>query len=439
MTEPTNPGTAKLTLGNRRRFLQSTLAGAAAAAVGLPAFQARGAADRVTVGIIGCQRGRTLFKDSAGQNLTVACVCDPDEARMKRLQKEAKAPQAVADMRRIFDDRAIDVVWVAAPDHWHAAAAIRAAEAGKHVYVEKPCSHNIREGRLMIEAARRTKRVMQVGSQTRGTAVFQHAVQLLREGAVGTILAGKAWTCQKRVNIGHQQPSAPPPGFDYDQWVGPAPMCPFQSNRHHYTWHWWYDFGTGDAGNRGVHEMDVALWGMNITTHPTQVIGYNEKLYFDDDQQFPDTQYVTFEFAAPGTPHGKQILTYEQRIWSPSLQDKLGDANAFYGTDGYMILSKHTGWQLFDPKGRLLKEEQGLYSVTEHMADFLDAIRNDRRPVADIEIGHRSATLAHLANILAKSGRATLKFDPQTEHVVNDPQADALTQRTYRAGHWAAL
>lgn len=423
----------------RRRFLRHAgglTAGVLASSWALPAYVRADAGKQLNLGIVGCARGMHIGPDFAKNGFRIATVCDPDEKRMQAAAKRLKADKAVADMRAIFDDPAIDAVVIAAPDHWHASGAILAAQAGKHVYVEKPCSHNIREGRLMIEAARRAKRVMQVGSQTRSTAVFENAVRLLHEGAVGQVLVGKAWTCQKRVNIGHEQPSDPPAGFNYDLWVGPAPKPAFQKNRHHYTWHWWYDFGTGDAGNRGVHEMDVAMWGMNINTHPTRVIGHGSKLYFDDDQQFPDTQYVTFEFPA-NTPGGKQLIVYEQRIWSPSLQDGLGDANAFYGTDGYLILSKHTGWQLFDPKGRLLKEEKGVYSVPEHVADFVDAIRNDRRPKADIEIGHRSATLSHLANIVARTSCGLIEFDPKTEAITNHPAAQQLTRRTYR-DHWSA-
>jgi predicted dehydrogenase len=423
----------------RRLFLKGAgvaAAGAMTARWGLPAVRAANAADRLRLGVIGCKRGLLLAREFAKLNVEIAYLCDPEESHLAKARKTVPAEHAVADLRKILDDRSVDAVAIAAPDHWHAPAAIMACQAGKHVYVEKPCSHNVREGRLMIEAARRAKRVMQVGSQTRSTAVFQHAVQLLHEGAIGDVLVAKTWTCQRRPDIGHQQPCDPPRGFDYDLWVGPAPMRPFRPNCYHYTWHWWYDFGTGDAGNRGVHEMDVARWGLGLETHPTLVVGHGSKLFFDDDQQFPDTQYVTFEFPADGRSK-RRLIIYEQRIWSPSQQDGYGDGNAFYGTDGYMLLSKHTGWKLFDPKNQLVKEEQGLYSVPEHAADFLEAIRTGKPPSADIEIGHHSATMAHLANILARAGRQRLVFDPKTEHIVGDPEADALTVRTYRQGHWS--
>jgi predicted dehydrogenase len=340
-------------------------------------------------------------------------------------------------MRKVFDDPAVDAVIIATPDHWHAPAAILACEAGKHVYVEKPCSHNIREGQLMIEAARRTGRVMQVGSQSRSTAFIREAIDLVRGGAIGSVLTAKAWNSQRRVNIGHVKPSDPPAAFDYDLWVGPAPMRPFQSNCHHYTWHWWYNFGTGDVGNDGIHELDIARWGLGDPDHPKVVSGHGSKLHFDDDQQFPDTQYVTFEYPGDRSPGSRKVMIYEQRIWTPYVQDGLEDGNAFYGTEGMLILGKRVGWKLYGPRNKLLKEATGTYDLNAHTADFLDAIRTGRKPNADIEIGHRSAVLAHLSNILARAGRGSLTFDPTSEQIVNDAEAAALLSRTYREGHWA--
>jgi predicted dehydrogenase len=424
----------------RRAFLKHSSAvavGTAAAAWGFPVVQAAGANDRVVIGVAGCSRGKYVGKEFAKQNVHVKYVCDPDEARREAARREVKAELAVNDLRRIIDDPVVDVLVVATPDHWHAPATILACEAGKHVYVEKPCSHNIREGRLMIEAARRTGRIVQVGSQTRGTKLFQEAIQVLHEGAIGDILVAKAWNSQRRGAIGHSEPSDPPPGFDYHLWVGPAPMRPFRKNCHHYTWHWWYDFGTGDAGNDGVHELDVARWGLGANTHPVRVSGQGGKLYFDDDQQFPDTQYVVFEYAPDDAHPRPRVLIYEHRIWSPYVQDGLENGNAFYGTKGMMILGKGAGWRLYGPKNELIREEKGGNSVPQHVADFLDAIRTGNRPAADIEIGHGAATLAHLGNILARTGLGAFRFDAETERILDAPEADAFVQRTYREGHWA--
>lgn len=220
-------------------------------------LQARGANERPTIGLIGCKQGRNVSRDMCKVGANVTYVCDVDDAHAQKAKGELQAEKAVSDMRRVFDDSSVDAVVIATPDHWHVPATILACKAGKHLYVEKPCSHNIREGWLAVEAARRTRRVVQVGTQSRGTAVLREAMQALAEGVIGEVLVAKAWNSQRRKNVGHAEPSNPPPGFDYDLWVGPAPMRPFQSNCHHYTWHWFYDFGTGDAGNDGIHELAV--------------------------------------------------------------------------------------------------------------------------------------------------------------------------------------
>ena len=432
----------KVSQHTRRRFLRQASAGAATVALSpfaFPALQARGANEQIVVGVAGCSRGRTDGGELKKLGAKIAYACDPDRTRAERAKEVLGAEHAVADLRRILDDRAVDAIVIATPDHWHAPAALLACQAGKHVYVEKPCSHNIVEGRRMIEAARRSGRVMQVGTQTRSTKVFQDAIALVREGAVGRVLIVKTWTSQQRVNIGHCQPSTPPAGLDYDMWVGPAPMMPFQENRLHYLWHWWYNFGTGDAGNRGVHQMDIALWGLDMKTHPTRVSGFCDKLYFDDDQQFPDTEYVTFEYPGDGAARPKQLLVYEQRIWTPYVQEGCEDGCTFYGDEGYLTIDMQKGWKLYGPKNVLRKETKGKYNTGDHAADFLDAIRTGRRPNADIEIGHLSATLGHLSNILSRTGRQQLTFDPKTEQIVDSPEANALIKRTYREGHWASL
>ena len=424
---------------HRRAFLSkvgSSTAGMMAAGAVAPKLSVAAPSETLTVGIIGCSRGKVLAREMAKLGIRIAYVCDVDDARAGALKKQYNVENAVSDFRRILDDPAVDAVAVATPDHWHGAAAIMACEAGKHVYVEKPCCHNIREGQLMVKAARRTGRVMQVGSQSRSTTVLANGIQQLREEAIGEVLMAKAWNSQRRQNIGHGKPSKPPAGFDYDTWVGPAPIRPYQENCHHYTWHWWYDFGTGDIGNDGIHELDIALWGLAPETMPTVVAGHGSKLYFDDDQQFPDTQYVTFEF--PKTEKSKkQLLVYEQRIWSPYVQEGHENCTVFYGTKGYLVVAKIGGWQLFGEKNKLIREEQGKYSEAEHLTNFMDAIKTGKTPSADIAIGHQSATLGHLANILARTGRSTLQFDPDKQQIVGDPEANALLGRTYRKDHWS--
>jgi len=384
--------------------------------------------------------GSSLLKSFVTQqDVEVIYVCDPDANRANEAariveQAAGKAPTRVADLRRVLDDKQVDAVIIATPDHWHAPATILACEAGKHVYVEKPCSHNIREGRLMVEAARRCRRVVQVGTQSRSADHIIRAMQLLREGAIGDVLVAKAWNSQLRGNIGKAQPTDPPPHLDYDMWVGPAPMVPYQSNLLHSTWRWFFPFGTGDIGNDGVHDIDIARWGLGVETHPNTVAAIGGKYFFDDDQQFPDTQYVAFEYERAGGQR-KQVV-YEQRIWSPYVQEGHENGNAFYGTQGMLILGKKDGWQLYGPRNELRDQMKGALDGAIHHRNFLDAVKTGQRLNADIEAGHLSATLAHLGNIAARVGRI-VHFDPQTESAVNDNEADQFVHRQYRAGHWA--
>jgi predicted dehydrogenase len=425
---------------DRRTFLKRTgtgVAGAAVLSASIPSA-ARGANDRVNVGLIGCGgRGITVAKAfGAQQDAIVRYVCDPDSQRAARAKEATGADHAVADLRRILDDPSIDAVAIATCDHWHAPAAILACEAGKHVYVEKPCSHNLGEGRLMIDAARRNKRVMQHGTQSRSAESKKRAIQMLREGKIGDILVAKHINSQKRANIGHQQPSQPPSHVDYDLWVGPAEWQPYQSNFVHYHWHWFYNFGTGDIGNDGVHGIDVARWGLGVETHPSLVTGYGSKLYFDDDQQFPDTYEVAFEYPGDGRVGGKRLLVYEQRIWSPYREDEEGNHIVFYGTNGVMKMGK-SGTRLFGPKNEPIAiDASALDREDAHQRNFLDAIQSGQALNAGIEVGHLSSALCHLGNIVSRIGRS-VKFDPSAEQIVGDEEANELCNRKYRDAHWA--
>ncbi len=426
---------------DRRQFLKQTGAlVAGTAALGFAnSTRAAGANDKIVMGIIGPGgQGTNLLKSFAAQkDVEFAYVCDVDADRLAKAAKEVetitgKAPKSVKDLRHILDDKSVDAVIVATPDNWHAPATILACDAGKHVYVEKPCCHNIREGRLMIDAARRHKRIVQTGTQSRSTEHVMRAMELLRDGAIGDILVSKAWNSQLRRNIGHAQPSTPPPNLDFDMWLGPAPVVPYQSNLLPGIWRWWYAFGAGDMGNDGVHDLDIARWGLSVETHPSKVAALGGKYFFDDDQQFPDTQYVVFEY--DGQPR-KQLI-FEQRIWSPYVQEGHENGNAFYGTKGMLVLGKKSGWQLFGPRNELREKMSGKTDDLAHHRNFLDCLKNDKRPNAEIEIGHLSAALCHLGNIATRVSR-TLHFDPKTEQIEGDEEANRLVRRVYRDGHWA--
>ena len=438
---------------SRREFLQRTSLGTAVVAAGTShSLASTGANAKVVIGACGMGgRGRKHAELLASRkDVAVAYVCDPDLKRAEQAAAQVekasggRRPKIVQDLRTILDDPSIDAITVATPDHWHAPATILACEAGKHVYVEKPCSHNVREGRLMIEAARKHDRVVQVGTQARNSVHVRKAMERIREGAIGDVLVAKAWDSQKRRDIGHGKPSKPPAHLDYDLWVGPAPMVPYHENRLHYNWHWRHAFGTGDMGNDGVHDLDLALWGLGAESHPEMVSAIGSKLFFDDDQEFPDTQNVTFEFAPEGKDGRRKQLIFELRIWTPYRMEGYENGNAFYGTKGFLLLGKNDNYRLYGERNELIEEMEAdganTANTITHHDDWIRCIREGggARPQADIEIGHRGATVCHLGNLAARLKR-TLVFDGEKEQVVGDEEANRLLAREYREGHWASL
>jgi predicted dehydrogenase len=288
----------------------------------------------------------------------------------------------------------------------------------------------------MIQSARRNNKVVQTGTQARSADFVKKAVELLQNGAIGEVLVAKSWNSQLRRSIGKEKPGQPPAQLDFDLWVGPAPMVSYQSNLLHGIWRWWYAFGTGDMGNDGVHDIDVARWGLGVQTHPSRISALGGKYFFDDDQQFPDTQYVVFEYAGDSKSGKRKQLIFEQRLWSPYVQEGHENGNAFYGTQGMMILGRHSGWQLFGPRNELKEKASGGGKDIEHHRNFLECIRGGKKPNADVEIGHLSASLCHLGNIATRTGR-TLNFDPAGEKIIGDEEANRLVSRTYRKEHWA--
>lgn len=418
-------------------------AGSLAAMSVAQALPAEDAKKPLEVALIGCGGMGTSHLKLLVKNpqVKVVALSDVDANRLAESVKivtdagHAK-PFATDDLRKVLALPDLQAVWIATPDHWHGPATIMACNAGKHVYVEKPCSHNVREGRLMIEAARKNKRVVQVGTQSRSTAMIQSAMDRLRAGAIGDVLVAKAWNSQLRGNIGHKSPSEPPGFLNYDHWIGPAPMRPYQSNLLHGIWRFWYEFGAGDIGNDGIHDIDIARWGLGVDTHPSKITATGSKYFFDDDQQFPDTQYCVFEWPESDTIKHKCMLVYEQRDWSPYIQKGFENGNAFYGTKGVLILGKNGGWKLYGNRNKLIEEASGSFDLPAHHENFLSAIRSGSSLNADIAVNHLSTSLCHLANIACRVGR-TLNFDPAKEEIINDSHANALLHRAYRDGHWA--
>ena len=295
----------------------------------------------------------------------------------------------------------------------------------------------------MIEAARKHDRVVQVGTQARNSVHVRRAMDLIKNGAIGDVLVAKAWDSQLRKNIGHGKPSTPPKQLDYDLWQGPVPHKPYHDNRLHYNWHWRYAYGTGDMGNDGVHELDLALWGLGVDgQHPESVSAIGNKLFFDDDQEFPDTQNVTFDFAPTGENGRRKQLIFELRIWTPYRMEGYENGNAFYGTKGFLLLGKNDNFKLYGERNQLLEEMKADGANTQntviHHNDFLNCIRNGGRPQADIEIGHHGSAACHLGNIASRLKR-TLFFDGKAEQFIEDEEANTLLTRTYKKDHWASL
>jgi predicted dehydrogenase len=429
-----------MTAVNRRTFLASS----AASVAGLSARSYARAADspneKVALAIIGIGstvpgsvggRGRQLIPPFAGfKDVDIPYLCDIDDSFFpfgQKLLAERQRPEAriEKDLRRVLQDKNVDAVVVAMPDHWHALATIWACQAGKHVYCEKPASHNLIEGRRMVEAARKYNRVVQLGTQSRSSPSLARAAELVRSGKLGKIPAARAWIGGSRPDIGKAPDAAVPAGVDYNLWLGPAPERAFSTNRFHYRWHWMWDYGTGELGNNGIHALDRLRWILGLDA-PTRVVAAGGKFFYDDDQETPDTMTVAYQFPTC-------TVTWDHRVWSKGT----GSGAEVYGEHGTLVLGRD-GWRVEkgieasdegDPKGQGTED-------SIHQRNFIDCVKSSsgstvRRPNADIEEGHKSTRLCHLGNIAFRTGRA-VRFDARTETCLDDAEANRLLGRSYR-------
>ena len=418
---------------NRRQFLGHATMGGVALSTGFQiAARAAGANDRIVVGVVGMGRGRALAAEFArAENCTVKYVCETDRARAQAgvatvTEAGGTEPEAVGDMRRMFDDPDVDAVAFALPAHWHAPASIMACSAGKHVYVEKPCSHNPREGELLVQAARKYNRAVQMGAQRRSSAVLREALTKLHEGAIGRAYFARCWYAALRGSMGRGQEADIPPQLDYELWQGPAPRRPYKDNVVHYNWHWLWHYGTGEMGNNGTHMVDLARWGLEVD-YPVRVTSSGGRYRFDDDQETPDTHVVTYDFA-----DGKTI-SWEGLSCNQPGPEGMGVGVVLYGEGGSMTLGS-TNYILRDSNGQVIEEQKGDLGGREHIDDLLNAIRNDT-PLAlnaEIEEGHKSTLLAHLGNIAHRTGRS-LKCGEQGR-ILDDEKAQSLWTREYEPG-----
>ena len=419
---------------SRRGFLKSS-SGVTAAALGISALGARtvlGANEQIRAAVAGIRgRGRGHIGDFNKQpNCDVVALCDPDERELaKRVdelkKKGAKNPETFVDVRQLLEDKSIDVLGIATPNHWHSLMAIWACQAGKDVYVEKPCSHNIFEGRKLVEAARKYDRIVQHGTQIRSNPAIQEAMQLIRDGLLGDVYMARG-LCYKWRNTIHKTPEEQPPqGVHYDTWLGPAPRRAYSRNRFHYNWHWHWDYGNGDIGNQGVHQMDVARWGLGVGL-PKKVSSAGGHYMFDDDQETANTQVSTLHY-----PDEKKLLVFEVRHWMTNDESGARVGILFYGSEGYMVIPGYSTYKTF--LGRKREPGPAGKQGGDHFANFLDAVRKRDRSVlnAEIEEGHLSSTLCHLANNAYRLGR-TIEFDPKTESCNGDKAAGEMLARDYR-------
>jgi predicted dehydrogenase len=377
-------------------------------------------------------------------NAAVAAVCDVDSTVLaKAVAAVAKAqtpsPKPLADFRRALDDKSIDALVIAAPDHWHAPAAILAMAAGKHVYLEKPCGHNAREGELLVEAQRKHGRVVQMGTQQRSAPRSMEVVQAVREGLIGKPYQARAWYANTRGTIGRGKPAPVPGNLDYELWQGPAPHTPYRDNVIHYNWHWFRRWGTGEIANNGTHEIDVCRWALGVD-RCTRVTSTGGRYHFDDDWEFPDTQEAAFEF-----PGGKTIIWEGQSCNGLATYGR-SRGTAILGTTGSVVMDRD-GYVVYDLKNTVVKQNlatqagDGLNISSDddmtrlHIENFVAAIRTGAALRQPIEEGAKSVLLCHLGNIAQWTGRA-LKVDPATGHIVGDDAAMAYWQREYAPG-WA--
>ena len=426
----------------RRDFLGGSAGGALAlGTVGWAAARSPNvsANDKVICAVIGVRgmghnHARMLSSQSGA---VVAAVCDVDRQVAERAAQTVKEtggspPRIYSDFRKILEDPSIDVVTIATPNHWHAPIAILAMQAGKDVYLEKMGSHVFREGQLLIEAANKYGRVVQHGNQMRSSEVTARARELLDSGIIGDVKMSKAWNLQKQDPILPVPDEPAPEGVDYDFWLGPAPKKPFNKNRFHYLWVFYQAYGNGDLGGDGIHDIDMARFGLNPNGHPIRITSHGSMADRDseNEREFPDNMSIAYEYA-----DGK-VLLYEDRLWTPYGQYGFDSGNAFYGTEGFMVFSRRGYFQVYLGK----KEEpgptmRGSGGHPQHMVDFLDCVRSRKKPVAHLEEAHKSLALVHLGEVAYRT-RTVLEFDPETERITNSKEANAMLSKDYYRDPW---
>ena len=446
---------------NRRKFLKQ--AGTAGAGLTLasylapfargqadsaaPSINVAGANDSLRVAVIGTNgRGMAHIECLQLPNVSIAAICDVDSRAVAKGVKDAAkrqpdkdAPKGFKDFRQVLEDKSIDAVTIATPDHWHTPMAILALAAGKHVYVEKPCSHNPREGEWLIAAVAKSGKVCQMGKERRSFPTMHEAMGMIRDGVIGKPVFAKAWYVNKRGSIGHGKQVPVPEWLDYELWQGPAPRKAFVDNLVHYNWHWRWHWGTGEALNNGTHEVDVCRWALGVDW-PTRVTSNGGRYFFKDDWETPDTQVIAWDYA-----DGKTI-TWEGRSCSDYRVEGLERGALIFGTKGTALL-ENANYTFYDNNRKVLKSAKanvgadptntvsasGIALDQLHVKNFIDCIRGGATQNSPITEGHKSVAMLQLGNIAWRVGRE-LNLDTTNGHIQNDAAAAKLWDRDYEPG-----
>jgi predicted dehydrogenase len=427
---------------NRRHFLMSSTAAATAA---LRSSSLASPNDTVRVACVGVRgQGRSHIDNYAKMdNVEIAAICDIDESvlnqRLNDVEKMGKKrPASYTDIRKLLEDKSIDAVSIATPNHSHTLQTVWACQAGKDVYVEKPCAHDMFEARQIVAAAEKYNRLVQHGTNCR-SGIAREGVQKLRDGLIGDVYMARGLCFKWRDTIGRKPVEPVPAGVHYDLWLGPAPVHEFTRNRFHYNWHWFWDYGNGDFGNQGIHQVDVARWGLGVK-YPTKVSAIGGHFMFDDDQETPNTLAATFEFDEGGK---KKFMVFEVRHWITNHEGGINETgpgkeintvgDIFYGPKGYMVITDEDHATYYSFLGREQEPGPSGHDQGNNWANFIQALRSRKHSDlnAPIEEGAISTTLVHLANISYRLGR-TLHFDAKSYSCTGDEEANAMFRRDYR-------
>jgi predicted dehydrogenase len=435
---------------NRRDFIKKsglTIAGIGLSGLVMPAVFAKGSPNKkIVVAVMGVNgRGNYLAQVFAKMpDCEVAYICDVDERVMNKTVNDVAAvqkrkPAVQKDFRKALEDKGVDALVIAAPDHWHAPAAIIACSMGKHVYIEKPLSHNPHEGELLIQAARKYNRIVQMGSQRRSGNGLQQMIADIRAGIIGNAYMAKTWYTNNRGPL-YLKDASVPSWLDYDLWQGPAPRKSYQDGLIHYNWHWRWHWGTGEALNNGTHEVDLARWGLGVE-FPSRVTSLGGRYHFKDDWETPDTQTISIEFPE------KKLISWEGRSCNNFKSEGADRGVVFYGDNGTIVCPGGNSYTVYDKSGNMIKDfkdENDSQDTTNtvsaganldemHIVNFLDCIRTGNVPPAECETGHRSTLLVQLGNISWLT-KQTLEIDPKNGHILNNPAAQQYWKREYERG-----